>query len=88
MKLKHVLWIIDSFCVLQFAMIALLSLKDDFQRFDIWVLFLSLTFGVLCASYFRTMFQLMQVRCDSQKLDAELNDLFQKAKRPDDISKP
>lgn len=88
MKLKHILLIIDSFCVLQFVSIAVLSLKNGFQRFDLWVLFLSFTFGVLCTSYFRTMFQLMQVRSDSQKLDAELNDLFQKAKRPNDISKP
>jgi len=82
MKLKHILITVDSFCTLQFAAVAFLSLKNGLQRFDILVLILSMAFGLLCASYFRTMFQLMQARSDSQKLDGELNDLFQRAKRP------
>ncbi len=79
MKTSTFLRLVDGLCLIQVCLVSIFIFKNGFQKFDLWILALSLTFAFLCASYFRTMLQLMSTKKDARMMDDELKDLFKKA---------
>ncbi|HSA31721.1 MAG TPA: hypothetical protein P5160_07980 [Candidatus Omnitrophota bacterium] len=79
MKTITFLRLVDGLCLIQVCLVSVFVFKNGFQKIDLWIVALSLTFAFLCASYFRTMLQLMSTKEDARKMDDELKDLFRKA---------